>query len=68
VAVPLSSRPPEISPLRLKVPADGLKAAAFAVVPAIRQLKKSRILGTAGRLKEEDLRRLDAAIRAYLSD
>jgi hypothetical protein len=54
--------------LRLKVPADGLKAAAFAVVPAIRQLKKSRILGTAGRLKEEDLRRLDAAIRAYLSD
>jgi hypothetical protein len=54
--------------LRLKVQADGLKAAAFAVVPAIRQLKKSRILGTAGRLKEEDLRRLDAAIRAYLSD
>ena len=68
VAVPLSSRAPEIPPLRLRVQASGLKTAGYAVVPGIRQLKKSRILGTAGKLKETDLERLDEAIRDYLSD
>lgn len=68
VAVPLSSRAPEIPPLRVKVHASGLGAAGYAVVPGIRQLKKSRILGTAGGLKETDLESLDEAIRAYLSD
>ena len=68
VAVPLSSRPPEIPPLRLRVQASGLKTAGYAVVPGIRQLKKSRILGTAGKLKQIDLERLDQAIREYLSD
>ncbi len=68
VAVPLSSRAPEIPPLRIRVQASGLKTAAYAVVPGIRQLKKSRILGTAGSLKDADLDTLDGAIRAYLSD
>ena len=68
VAVPLSSRAPEILPLRVKVDASGLKAAAYAVVPGIRQLKKSRILGAAGHLKAADLKILDESIRAYLSD
>ena len=39
-----------------------------AVVPGIRQLKKSRILGAAGHLKAADLKILDEALRAYLSD
>src|SRR5438128_12654433 len=68
VAVPLSSRAPEIPPLRLRVQASALKTAGYAVVPGIRQLKKSRILGAAGKLKETDLERLDEAIREYLSD
>ena len=68
VAVPLSSLAPEILPLRVKVHASGLKAAAYAVVPGIRQLKKSRILGAAGHLKAADLKILDESIRAYLSD
>ena len=68
VAVPLSSLAPEILPLRVKVHASGLKAAGYAVVPGIRQLKKSRIVGTAGHLKAPDLIALDEAIRAYLSD
>jgi mRNA-degrading endonuclease toxin of MazEF toxin-antitoxin module len=68
VAVPLSSRPPEIPPLRLKVQASGLKSVVYAVVPGIRQLKKSRVLGAAGQVREVDLERLDRAIRAYLSD
>jgi len=68
VAVPLSSRAPEIPPLRIKVRASGLKTVGYAVVPGIRQLKKSRIVDTAGSLKEADLETLDEAIRAYLSD
>jgi len=68
VAVPLSSLAPEISPLRVKVHASGLKAVAYAVVPGIRQLKKSRVLGAAGHLKAADLKVLDESIRAYLSD
>jgi len=68
VAVPLSSLAPEILPLRVRVHPSGLKAAGYAVVPGIRQLKKSRILGTAGHVKTADLKALDEAIRAYLSD
>jgi len=68
VAVPLSSLAPEILPLRVKVHASGLKSVAYAVVPGIRQLKKSRILGAVGHLKAADLNVLDESIRAYLSD
>ena len=68
VAIPLSSRAPEIPPLRIKVQASGLKTAGYAVVPGIRQLKKSRILSMAGKVKDVDLETLDEAIRAYLSD
>jgi mRNA-degrading endonuclease toxin of MazEF toxin-antitoxin module len=68
VAVPLSSRAPEILPLRVRVKPTGLKASSFAVVPGIRQLKKSRILGSAGKLSPEEMARLDRAIAEYLSD
>jgi mRNA-degrading endonuclease toxin of MazEF toxin-antitoxin module len=68
VAVPLSSRPPEIPPLRIRLQINGLKASSFAVIPGIRQLKKSRIFGTAGKLKEAELAGLDQAIKEYLSD
>ena len=67
VAVPLSSREPEIPPLRIKVRVDGLKP-SFAVIPGLRQLKKSRVLGSAGKLREEDLAALGEAVQAYLSD
>lgn len=68
VAVPLSTREPEIPPLRIRLAATGLKTMSFAVVPGIRQLKKSRILGTAGRLGSRELAALDLAIREYLTD
>jgi len=68
VAVPLSTREPEIPPLRIRVTVTGLRSASFAVIPGVRQLKKSRILGTVGRLKEGELAPLDQAIRQYLSD
>ena len=68
VAIPLSSRQPEIFPLRVRVAPSGLKGHSFAVVPAIRQVNKSRFLATAGRLKESELVALDQAIQEYLSD
>lgn len=68
VGVPLSSRPPEIRPLRVRVQASGAKVPGFAVVPGIRQLKKTRILGIAGKLPAAQMATLDAAIREYLSD
>ena len=68
VAVPLSSKPPEIHPLRLRLQVRASRRPSYAVVPGLRQLKKSRILGQAGRVSDADLGRLDAAIRDYLSD
>lgn len=68
VGVPLSSQAPEIPPLRLRVRPSGSKRPAFAVVPGIRQLKKSRILGVLGKLSPAEMARLDAAISEYLSD
>jgi mRNA interferase MazF len=68
VVVPLSSRPPEIYPLRVKVRASSLAVASFAVVPGIRQVKKSRILGPAGTLSAEAIVSLDRAIADYLAD
>ena len=66
VGVPLSSRPPEIRPLRVQ--ARGVKVPGFAVVPGIRHLKKARILGIAGKLPAAQMAALDTAIREYLSD
>jgi len=68
VAVPLSSQAPEIHPLRVKLRVAGLPRASYAVVPGVRQMKKSRILGAAGKVPAADLTRLDGAIRDYLSD
>ena len=48
VVDPLSSRPPEIPPLRIRVHLPGLKDTGFAVIPGIRQVKKSRILRAIG--------------------
>jgi mRNA-degrading endonuclease toxin of MazEF toxin-antitoxin module len=68
VGIPLSSVPPEIPPLRVRVQPQGLEGPSFAVVPGIRQLKKSRILRVAGTLSNSDIAALDKAIRDYLSD
>ena len=68
VAVPLSSAAPEIPPLRVRLHVAALKKASYAVTPGILQIKRSRILGVAGRLSGADLALLDEAIREYLSD
>lgn len=67
VAVPLSSRAPEILPLRVRIHTSGAKP-GFAIVPGIRKLKKSRILRVAGKASGSDMAALDQAIREYLAD
>lgn len=68
VAVPISSQAPEIYPLRVQLNLPMVKRHSYAVVPGLRQIKKTRILGQAGNASRADLARLDAAIRDYLSD
>ena len=63
VAVPVSSQAPEIHPLRLRLNLVALKRASYAVIPGLRQIKKSRILSQAGNASSKDLARLDGAIR-----
>lgn len=67
VVVPLSTQAGEIWPLRIKVAAGGRKA-SFAILPGIRQVAKARLLDVAGSLPPDDLRKLDRAAAAYLSD
>ena len=68
VVVPLSSRPPELPPLRIRVDTPALKKGSFAVVPGLRQVKKARLLGGAGKLTRADMQRLERAVLAYLAD
>jgi len=68
VVVPLSSHPPEIWPLRLELPAvPGLKN-SFAVIPGLRQIRKSRLLDQLGSLPDEFLDALGEAATAYLGE
>ena len=63
--VPTSSQAPEIWPLRLAVGTFAGKE-SFAIVPGLRQVRKSRLRGELGRLSEEKLHALDECLLAYL--
>lgn len=68
VVIPLSTRPPEIWPLRMKLPSmKGLKT-SYAVVPGIRQVSKMRIDGELGIVPEAFMVDLEDAYSAYLND
>ncbi|MBI4411246.1 MAG: type II toxin-antitoxin system PemK/MazF family toxin [Deltaproteobacteria bacterium] len=67
VVVPLSSREPEIWPLRLKS-RIGAQEDAYAVIPGIRQVNKIRLRETIGMAPGDFLEKLDEAIFVYLSD
>jgi mRNA-degrading endonuclease toxin of MazEF toxin-antitoxin module len=67
VVVPLSSQPPEIWPLRLRLELPRGKA-SFAVLPGIRQVSKARIQEVVGLARTGDMNRLDEAILLYLND
>ena len=65
VVVPLSTRPPEIWPLRLRVAAPG-KSVSFAVIAGIRQVSKARLHELIGQSSTQVMARLDEAITLYL--
>jgi len=65
VVVPTSSVAPEIWPLRLAVGSIAGKS-SFAVIPGIRQVRKSRLKGALGELGHDQLAELDKCLEAYL--
>ncbi len=67
VIVPLSSRAPEIWPLRLRVELQGVKT-SYAVIPGIRQVSKSRLQEPIGHASAAVMARLGNAIAVYLGE
>ena len=67
VVVPLSTRAPEIWPLRLRLAVPGLRA-SFAVIPGIRQVSKARLHELIGEASAQMMARVSEAIALYLSD
>jgi mRNA interferase MazF len=67
VILPVSSKPPEIWPLRLqfKMPKG---RDSFVVIPGIRQVSKSRLLDVDGQVSPKFLEEIEEALRAYLGD
>lgn len=67
VVVPVSSRAPEIWPLRLgfKMP-NGKES--FAIIPGIRQVSKARLHEIIGVVTHAFLEKIDKALDAYLMD
>lgn len=68
VVVPLSTRPPEIHPLRLALPSLAGLQKSYAVVPGLRQISKSRIIASMGEIPGDSLKALEEAVFAYLAD
>jgi mRNA interferase MazF len=67
LVVPLSTRAPEIWPLRVKLPVDGLRD-SYAVVPGIRQASKARLHELIAHIDRLALDSLGDAISIYLND
>lgn len=67
VVIPLSSRPGEIWPLRLRLEISPGKT-SFAILPGIRQVSKVRIQEVVGIARPTDLERINEALACYLND
>jgi mRNA interferase MazF len=67
VVVPLSTKPPEIWPLRLAIELPRGNT-SFAVLPGIRQVSKLRIQEITGVARMEDMDRITEAISLYLGE
>jgi len=72
VMVPLSSKAPEIWPLRIKIETSKLTKElpqiSYAIILGIRQVSKTRLQKFHGTLNETTLQKVDKALIAYLSD
>jgi mRNA interferase MazF len=67
VAVPLSTRAPEIWPLRLRLEIPGLRE-SFAVLPGIRQVSKARLHELIAQASGDAVERLTGALHLYLDE
>lgn len=67
VMVPLSTRAPEIWPLRLRLEIPGLRE-SFAVLPGIRQVSKARLHDLIAQAPGDAVERLTGALHLYLDD
>ena len=67
VVVPLSSKPPKIWPLRVKIKVPKHKE-SFAVIPGIRQVSKSRLRELIGMAADDSVEMLGEALSLYLSE
>ncbi|MCB1214482.1 MAG: type II toxin-antitoxin system PemK/MazF family toxin [Deltaproteobacteria bacterium] len=67
VILPVSSRAPEIWPLRLgfKLPKGKV---SFVVIPGIRQIHQGRMLEEIGQVSEKFLGEVEEALQLYLGD
>lgn len=65
VVVPLSSREPEIWPLRLRVDVHGLKT-SYAVIPGVRQVSKVRLAEVVAQAPADLMQRIGEALSLYL--
>jgi mRNA-degrading endonuclease toxin of MazEF toxin-antitoxin module len=67
VVVPLSTRAPEIWPLRLRVALRGAKT-SYVVIPGIRQVSKTRLHEPVAQVPGSTMSRIDEALAIYLGD
>jgi mRNA interferase MazF len=67
VVVPLSSRAPEIWPLRLRLDMQGLDT-SYAVIPGIRQVSKARLHEVIAHAPTAAMERIGVALDLYLDD
>ena len=67
VVIPVSSRPPQLWPLRVGIIVKP-KVKSFAVIPGIRQVHKLRIKSTLKLLTTEEILNIEEALRVYLGE
>jgi mRNA interferase MazF len=67
VVVPLSSREPEIWPLRLRLDVQGLTT-SYAVIPGVRQVSKGRLEEAVAQAPVDVMERIGEALALYLGD
>ena len=67
VVLPISSRAPEIWPLRLEIALPKMKK-SYVIVPGVRQVSKSRLVESIGQAPSQALSRIREALAAYLGE
>src|SRR5687767_1470245 len=59
VVIPLSTRPPEIWPLRLRLAPLAKGKMTFAIIPGIRQVSKTRLLDVIARVSRAQMAEIE---------